>query len=82
MTFDGLVPLLRCVECGSEVVVAEELACHHCCARWHAVNGIYDLRPQRTLPLPRMYEDPNYLKWNQGLAESQDYLFVPFKSVD
>jgi len=22
-----------------------------------------------------MYEDPNYLKWNRGLAESQDYLY-------
>jgi SAM-dependent methyltransferase len=76
VTLDDLLPLLQCVECGSEVVVAEEeLACHHCRARWHAVNGIYDLRPQRSLPLPRMYEDPNYLKWNRGLAESQDYLY-------
>jgi SAM-dependent methyltransferase len=39
------------------------------------VNDVYDLRPRVSVPLPRMYEDPDYREWNRLLTKAQDYLY-------
>lgn len=76
MTISELLPLLRCVECAASVAFeADQIVCTKCAARFGVVNGIYDLRPRTSLPLPRMYDDPNYREWNRQLVESQDYLY-------
>lgn len=76
MTNPELLPLLRCVECSAAVAAeADQIVCTECGARWAAVNGVYDLRPRVSLPLPRMYDDSNYQEWNRRLAKAQDYFY-------
>jgi SAM-dependent methyltransferase len=76
MTIPELLPLLRCVECSAAVAAEpDQIVCTECGVRWPAVNGIYDLRPRASLPLPRMYEDSNYREWNRRLAKAQDYFY-------
>lgn len=77
MDLSDALPLLRCVECGHDTVVHEtdRLRCPDCGAVWTATSGIYDLRPTHPLPLPRMYDDPHYRRWNERLASAQDYFY-------
>lgn len=76
MTLTELLPLLRCVECAAPVAsAADQIVCTKCGASWGAVNGVYDLRPRTSLPLPRMYDDPHYQEWNRRLAKAQDYFY-------
>jgi SAM-dependent methyltransferase len=76
MTIPEVLPLLRCVECAAEVTSdGDAIACRQCTTRWVSVDGIYDLRPRATLPLPAMYGDANYREWNRRLTTSQDYLY-------
>jgi len=72
-----LKTLMRCVECGSTQIGLEgdSLQCADCRQSWTADDGIYDLRPRQTLPLPAMYHDPHYLTWLKRLAEAQDYFY-------
>ena len=71
MTVDEIVPLLKCVECGAPVKLADSrIACTRCDAAWTTVNGVFDLRPRASLPLPRMYEDQHYREWNRRLAQA------------
>jgi SAM-dependent methyltransferase len=76
MTAAELLPLLRCVECGAAVAAAaDRIVCTACGADWPQVNGVYDLRPRNSVPLPRMYDDPDYREWNRRLTQAQDYLY-------
>ena len=76
MTISELLPLLRCVECEAAVASdRDEIVCTTCATRWGTVDGVYDLRPKASLPLPRMYDDPNYQEWNRRLNQSLDYLY-------
>ena len=76
MTVAEMVPLLRCVECeGSVVSDDDSLHCTQCDARWSTVNGVFDLRPRASLPLPLMYGDAHYREWNRRLAQAQDYFY-------
>ena len=76
MTIAEVVELLRCVECEAPVAMSgEQLACTRCDARWSTVNGVFDLRPRASVPLPRMYDDPHYREWNRRLAQIQDYFY-------
>jgi SAM-dependent methyltransferase len=76
MTIAELLPLLRCVECAGAVDITDSaIVCSTCHASWRAVKGVYDLRPQQSVPLPRMYDDPNYREWNRQLAQAQDYFY-------
>src|SRR5919107_1273759 len=76
MTLAELLPLLRCVECAAPVSsAADHIVCTQCGAHWSAVNGVCDLRPRTSLPLPRMYDDPHYQEWNRRLAKAQDYFY-------
>jgi SAM-dependent methyltransferase len=76
MTIAEVLPLLRCVECDAPVASdANELACTKCQARWRSVNGIFDLRPSTSLPMPAMYEDRHYRQWNDRHMEGHDYLY-------
>jgi SAM-dependent methyltransferase len=76
VTISALLPLLRCVECTAPVTTdGDAIACPHCATSWVAVNGIYDLRPRSSLPLPAMYGDAHYLEWNRRLAKAQDYFY-------
>jgi SAM-dependent methyltransferase len=76
MTLAEVLPLLRCVECGQGVAAdGDRIACAACGAHWRMVNDVYDLRPRTSVPLPRMYEDPDYREWNRLLTKAQDYLY-------
>ena len=76
MTIRDIVPLLRCVECTSSVAFANQhLACTQCSSTWSEVDGVFDLRPRATLPLPQMYGDPHYREWYRRLAQTQDYFY-------
>jgi phosphatidylethanolamine/phosphatidyl-N-methylethanolamine N-methyltransferase len=76
MTMSEVVELLRCVECEFPVALsAEQITCTKCGARWATVNGVFDLRPRASVPLPRMYGDPHYREWNRRLAQAQDYFY-------
>jgi phosphatidylethanolamine/phosphatidyl-N-methylethanolamine N-methyltransferase len=76
MTVSELLPLLRCVECTAPVALQDDaIRCTSCGAHWRTVNGVYDLRPRTSLPLPRMYDDPDYRQWGERMAKSQDYLY-------
>jgi SAM-dependent methyltransferase len=76
MTISDAIALLKCVECGAPVTLAaERIACTQCGAAWTQVNGVFDLRPGASLPLPRMYDDQHYREWNRRLAKAQDYFY-------
>lgn len=76
MTISELLPLLRCVECAAPVVSeSDQIVCTKCATRWGLVKGVYDLRPRTGLPLPRMYDDPNYREWGRRFTQSLDYLY-------
>lgn len=76
MTIAEIVPLLKCVECNGAVALSgDRLTCGQCRAQWSQVNGVYDLRPGASLPLPRMYQDTHYREWNRRLAQAQDYFY-------
>jgi phosphatidylethanolamine/phosphatidyl-N-methylethanolamine N-methyltransferase len=76
VTIPELMPLLRCVECTAPIVSdGDAIACAQCGTRWLAINGILDLRPRASLPLPAMYEDAHYREWNRRLAKAQDYFY-------
>jgi len=77
MDADGLQSLLKCVECDSTSIALEagSLHCGDCGRSWPSVNGIYDLRPRSRLPLPAMYRDPHFLRWQEELAGAQDYFY-------
>jgi phosphatidylethanolamine/phosphatidyl-N-methylethanolamine N-methyltransferase len=76
MNLSELIPLLRCVECESPVAAdGDRIVCQRCATTWTTVNGVYDLRPTASLPLPMMYGDQNYQQWNRRLAAAQDYFY-------
>lgn len=76
MTVPEMVPLLRCVECDGTVALAgDRLQCGQCGRGWSQVNGVYDLRPGASLPLPQMYQDAHYREWNRRLAQAQGYFY-------
>lgn len=77
MDLSRLLSFLACVECGSESMrlESETIACGDCGARWSTYNGIYDLRPESSVPLPKMYDDPDFREWNSRLAQIQEYFY-------
>jgi ubiquinone/menaquinone biosynthesis C-methylase UbiE len=76
MNIPELLPLLRCVECAAPVSSeAEQIVCTACATRWGKVNGVFDLRPRGSMPMPRMYGDPHYQEWLRRLTKAQDYLY-------
>ena len=77
MDLKRLLPALACLECGSNGIQLEreELVCPGCGDTRPPTDGIYDLTPRSPLPLPKMYQDPDYAEWNSRLAHVQDYFY-------
>ena len=77
LDIEALLDSLRCAECGHEKLTrdGDTLVCPSCGERYEARDGIFDLTPSSSLPLPRMYEDPDYREWNGRLAQIQDYFY-------
>ena len=76
MTVNELLPLLRCVQCFASVALdAGSIVCPQCGTKWRTINGIFDLRPTTSIPVPRMYDDPHYQRWNEQKAQSHEYLY-------
>lgn len=78
MDLDRLRSLLKCVECDCAypTVTADAIECANCAARWRQRDGIYDLTPRSSLPLPRMYQDPHIIRWREQSAAAQEYFYM------
>jgi phosphatidylethanolamine/phosphatidyl-N-methylethanolamine N-methyltransferase len=77
MDLTNLLRVLRCVECGASTMqqAPDGLHCRQCGVSWSSRNGILDLTPARSLPMPRMCDDPHYRAWLAQLAEAEEYFY-------
>lgn len=80
---DSLLADLRCSErregsdrCGGTLRRnGDALACDRCDRSYEEHDGIFDLTPSTSVPLPQMYDDPDFREWNGRLAQIQDYFY-------
>ncbi|MEM7165942.1 MAG: class I SAM-dependent methyltransferase [Planctomycetota bacterium] len=67
----------RCPECCRGTLRQDDAAvvCEECDHRYATHDGILDLAPTSSVPLPRMYDDADFREWNGRLAQIQDYFY-------
>lgn len=74
---ESLVGMLRCPDClGSDFATRQGAPVCASCGRelpWE--NGVLDARPRQGLRMPRMYQDKDYLRWNESWQEGHDYCY-------
>lgn len=75
---ERMLAALRCVGCGQGSLsraAGQGLLCRQCGKVYACPQGIPDLAPSQGLPLPRLYQDPDYLRWDQLRHQAQDYFY-------
>ncbi|MEW6264265.1 MAG: methyltransferase domain-containing protein [Thermodesulfobacteriota bacterium] len=72
--------ILKCVRCSRPGLVRDEsglVFCPDCRHSYPANGGIPDFRPPAPWPLPRLYQDDDYLAWLDFQSKSKEYFYKP-----
>lgn len=74
-----ILRILRCPDCrqGGLEQAGGAFRCTACDRVYPVSDEIPDLRPAESLPLPGMYNDPDYRAWLAYQAKSKEYFYAP-----
>lgn len=75
---DKILEMLRCCDCeGKLILKSNNFVCLNCARFYPIHDDIPDLTigEKSALRRPKIYNDPDYKKWLESLAKSQDYFY-------
>lgn len=73
--FQELLQALQCPDCMKNLAFQEEgkISCSGCKRVFSLKKGVLCLMPKKTKPLPKAYQDPDYIKMSKKFDDSQYY---------
>lgn len=75
---ENFIDALKCVNCGADNLAynEEHLKCENCGFKYQIANGIPDMKhPSKGARMPKIYSDPDYLKWLDNLTDGINYFY-------
>ena len=72
-----LLQALQCPDCMKNLAFQEEdkISCTECKRAFSLKKGVLCLMPKKTKPLPKAYQDPDYIKMSKKFDDSQSNYF-------
>lgn len=75
MITEALADILCCPDCRADLVLSPSttLVCQTCSRDFVSENGILDMMPRETKPLPPAYDDPDYRRMSRSFDDATPY---------